>query len=292
MLLFRCPGVARAVFSRCPYERFAAWFGMKKLVSGPAIIIPSNFPRTRRGPDSRGIRLCFQELGRSCSLQQGFLTFTDGSAYSYDAPSLDEVVALVVQLQRGRVFNLFTRRSRTGFVRGFTPPADYETIYSFPPYEGTAPAACPLPGVPWDQLSWSRTVFVPGSVFPWTFNPLTGMAALQNQQLSCFPDSAGANATTVATLSFTGGATPSTFEIQAGDVFGVITWQAVIDVSVNGSSVYNSTFLQTGSFAEIDPFTVPDSLGVPESIVCTVQLSLISIVSPDAISFNFGFANA
>jgi hypothetical protein len=78
----------------------------------------------------------------------------DGSAYAYDVPSNEPVEALVEQLHRGAVFNLFVRRSRGGYIRGFTPPADYETIYSYPPYEGFSPSACPLLHINFNDMVW------------------------------------------------------------------------------------------------------------------------------------------
>lgn len=60
---------------------------------------------------------------------------------------------------RGRDFNFRVRRSVAGFVRGYTPPADFETIYSFPPYAGVVPAACALPGVDWSLLVWDDFTF-------------------------------------------------------------------------------------------------------------------------------------
>jgi hypothetical protein len=130
---------------------------MKKLVAPGQVVIPSNFPRTRQGPDSRGFRICFAELGRSCALKQGFLIFTDGSAYSYDAVSNDVTEALCDQLRRGFTFNRFFRRAGFGFIRGFVPPADYETIYAYPPYAGTAPTACPVPLGTWPNLLWTTS---------------------------------------------------------------------------------------------------------------------------------------
>lgn len=134
---------------------------MKMLLPPAQIVIPSNRPRTRAGPDSRGIRICFAELGRSCALMQGYLIFTDGSAYVYDAPSNDDVENLCAQIQRGRVFNLGARRAAFGFVRGFTPPPDYETIYSYPPYPGMTPASCGLPVTDWGSLVWNGSQPIP-----------------------------------------------------------------------------------------------------------------------------------
>ncbi len=121
----------------------------------PVYIIPSNQPGTKRGPDSRGIRICIAQIGRSCSLHQGYVTFTDGSAYVYDAPSNTEFEALCDQIQRGRTFNFQVRRSRGGYVKGFTPPGDYEIIYTYPPYPGVTPAACGVPFTDWASLTWS-----------------------------------------------------------------------------------------------------------------------------------------
>jgi len=112
----------------------------------PVAIIPANVPSTRRGPDSRGIRICVQEIGRSCSLDMGFVTFLDGSQYSYDASSKQEFEDLCASVIRGRQFNFQVRRSRGGYVRSPTLPPDYEVIYSYPPYKGLTPADCNICG--------------------------------------------------------------------------------------------------------------------------------------------------
>jgi hypothetical protein len=88
--------------------------------------------------------LLAQEIGRSCSLMQGYIIFMDGSAYVYSAPSQEEFEQLCDNLHRGAQFNFQVRRAVFGFTRGFTPPADYEVIYEYPPYEGTAPGVCDI----------------------------------------------------------------------------------------------------------------------------------------------------
>ncbi len=149
---------------------------MKILVAPATVVIPAQTPSTRRGPDSRGIRLLAAEIGRSCMNMQGFITFTDGSQYSYDAPSNSEFEALCDSLIRGRQFNFSVRRPIFGFTRSPVLPADYEVIYTFPPYAGSRPTSCALPPLDWTQLLWAQTAFSPGSGETWAFNPLAGMS--------------------------------------------------------------------------------------------------------------------
>lgn len=145
---------------------------MKMLLPPAQIVIPSNHPRTRRGPDSRGIRICVAQIGRSCLLQQGYVTFTDGSAYVYDAPSNVEFEALCASIQRGRQFNFQVRRAAFGFVKGFTPPGDYEVIYTYPPYPGTTPTACAVSFINWNDMIWDPPVVDVGTP-PRTMTALT-----------------------------------------------------------------------------------------------------------------------
>ena len=161
-VLLRFTGVNLAMFSRCPTRGYLVDRRMKKLVAPGVVVIPSSVPSTRQGPDSRGIRICVAQLGRSCALQQGFIIFTDGSAYSYDPQSNTEFELLCASVQRGKVFNFAVRRPTSGYVRGFTPPADYEIIYTFPPYPGTAPASCPLSFINWNDMIWDPPAVDPG----------------------------------------------------------------------------------------------------------------------------------
>lgn len=127
---------------------------MKQLNPGPTVVIPSNHPRTRRGSDSRGIRICVQELGRSCSLDQGFIKFLDGSQYAYDPGSKADIENLCDSFIRGRQFNFSVRRAVSGFQRSPVLPGDYEVIYTYPPYPGTAPGPCPKGNfLGWFQVS-------------------------------------------------------------------------------------------------------------------------------------------
>lgn len=144
---------------------------MKKLVSPGTVVIPSGYPRTRRR-DSRGVRICFAGLARSCADMEGFFEFTDGSNYAYTPVSNGLAEVLCASSQRGRFFNLSIRRAVFGYTRGFTPPADFETIYSFPPYLGTAPAQCSMAMLDWSMLVWDTYV-------PFGFPPstVTGSAA-------------------------------------------------------------------------------------------------------------------
>lgn len=135
---------------------------MKMLNAFGQVVIPHSRPGTNRGIDSRGPRLCFASLARSCADSTGFFNFADGTAYSYLPGSNGLAENLCAAPQRGRSFNLGVRRSLFGFTRGYTPPGDYEQIYAFPPYAGTQPAACALAGFHWNNLIWSILVQDPG----------------------------------------------------------------------------------------------------------------------------------
>lgn len=139
---------------------------MKKLISAGVEAIYSGRPRTFLGIDKRGIRICVKSLGRSCSLNMGYITFNDGSAYEYSAGSKADIEALCASLHRGKDFNFSTRRVGSGYVRGFTPPADYQQIYSYPPYPGVKPSPCPNTTVDWNSVVWSNyTTLVRGGGF-------------------------------------------------------------------------------------------------------------------------------
>jgi hypothetical protein len=220
---------------------------MKQLNPDGSITIPSNLPRTRRGPDSRGIRLCFSELGRSCALGMGYLIFTDGSAYAYDAPSNSEIEALCDSFIRGRVFNFSVRRSRGGFVRGFTPPGDYETIYSFPPYAGSSPIACGVPFTDWSSLTWSGSRQVP---------PFDGSATGTGLSLVCALPSGG-------TALFGYGAGPINVETDANTLDVKVTnTDAVHNVDVS----FTQNILGGGSL---------NFLGLTPGQVSTQTLTLV-----------------
>lgn len=99
-----------------------------------------------------------KELGRSCSLDMGFITFLDGSQYSYDASSKAEFEDLCASVIRGKQFNFQVRRSRGGYLRSPILPPDYEVIYSYPPYEGLKPADCNICGMTntdFTAVTWS-----------------------------------------------------------------------------------------------------------------------------------------
>lgn len=246
---------------------------MKQLNPDGSITIPSNLPRTRRGPDSRGIRLCFQELGRSCLLQQGYLIFTDGSAYAYDAPSNVEIEALCDSLIRGRVFNFSVRRSRGGFVKGFTPPADYQTIYSFPPYAGSAPTACPIINIDWTQLLWVVVSEVPcgGSVWSWDQNGT--QADFQRLGLSNGTFSCHATWETSASLTYSGPAQNSNLHLHQESSHGVFAWGMTVTVTVNGTPVLS---VSPSGPPDVDtdyPFTVPDTGGASWVVAVDITYS-------------------
>ena len=237
----------------------------------PVIIIPSNFPRTRRGPDSRGIRICVAQIGRSCSLDQGFVIFTDGSAYSYDPPSKDEFEALCASLQRGKQFNFQVRRARGGYVRGFTPPADYEVIYNFPPYAGSVPAACPVPPVPWPNLTWTTTASTadPAASILWT----PGYAVSASQQLdfdanAVFTDSS-ASADGLAT--YNGPSAPGAVAFSCAGTSAVPSDSFTVSVIQDGTTI--GFFHHGGSVNFTDPgaFTFADTMGADSAI--EVQVS-------------------
>jgi hypothetical protein len=175
--------------------------GMKKLVALGQVVVGSGRPRTRVGPDSRGLRICFAQIGRSCSLKTAYYTFTDGSAYVYSPISNLDAEALCASPIRGRAFNFAVRRALVGFVRGFVPPGDFEVIYSFPPYAGSQPAACSTGTLDWTLLVWDTYTllnFPPDAI-------VTGVAAGDSFNGQCQGINLDAGISPVhASLTFTG----------------------------------------------------------------------------------------
>jgi hypothetical protein len=254
-MLFRCPG--DALGPNC---------GMKQLLPGDVINIPSNLPRTRQGPDSRGIRICFQELGRSCSLQTGYLIFTDGSAYEYDAPGNTPVEQLCVALQRGKQFNFQVRRSRSGFTRGFTPPADYETIYTYPPYAGTEPAACALPGVDWSLLDWT---FVHNDSGGMTYTETPGLGMSASQQFfatSATGDSSGQRVSMTASVVYNGPAVNCQVRLQVITTNPTGSTAAAVFLDLGSGFTLAIDDPLPGNFDFTFPFTVADTGGSPVTL--------------------------
>lgn len=239
---------------------------MKKLVAPGQVVIASSPPSTRQGVDSRGIRICFSELGRSCALMQGYLVFTDGSAYVYDAPSNESIEALCAQLQRGKVFNFRVRRSQFGFVRGFTPPPDYETIYSFPPYAGSAPVACSLPRVDWSTLFWTVTTNSFGAGSSCSFDPDPGSGDTASMDYTRVAFGLSGTGQMDSDLTYAGGSDMNNLHFEIDDPTNSIGWNAAYVVTVGGSDVLNTFSFGTGNFSQDYPFTVPDTGGSPTNI--------------------------
>lgn len=246
---------------------------MKKLVSPGQVVIPSNFPRTRGGPDSRGFRICFAELGRSCSLKQGFLIFTDGSAYSYDTVSNDITEALCAQLQRGLTFNRQFRRAAFGYIRGFTPPADYETIYSYPPYGGVTPAACPLPPVPWPNLTWATTTTADDFIDTLAWSPASGVSdtiELDMNDTATFPNW---SAQAIGTCTYNGPAAPGAVALLSvgSQPFAFTSFTA--QVIQDGVSIYFQHVGGNVNFSFPGSFMFNDSMGADSVIQVQIDYS-------------------
>lgn len=239
---------------------------MKQLNADGTVSIPSNLPRNKRGPDSRGIRICFAEIGRSCSLQTGYLIFTDGSAYEYTAPGNTDVEQLCAALQRGKMFNFQVRRTLAGYIRGFTPPADYETIYTYPPYPGVAPVACGLPMLDWTQLYWTVTNDGTGPGQTTVFAPDPGLSDTASQTFSRFSGGLGSSSTMESDLTYAGASQNANCHLEIADPTNTLTSDWTIQVLNAGVAVFTSAFFVVGSISTDFPFTIPDEMGAPTNI--------------------------
>lgn len=239
---------------------------MKKLIAPATVVIPSNLPRTRRGPDSRGFRICVAEIGRSCVLQQGFITFTDGSAYSYDAPSLDEFVALCASLQRGKQFNSQVRRAASGYIKGFTPPPDYEAIYDYPPYPGSTPAACPLPGADWAMTDWTVTTNSPGTGQVYTFTPTGGINLTFELQVVTSVALVIGHAVWNGILTYNGPSFNGQLRVVTSGPNGQFDFFSTVTISQDGTLLASGGDGGSISGTFLIPFTVADTLGVDSTL--------------------------
>lgn len=259
---------------------------MKKLVAPGQVVIPSNFPRTRGGLDSRGIRICFAELGRSCAAKQGFLIFTDGSAYSYDTVSNDVTEALCDQLRRGFTFNRFFRRAGFGFIRGFVPPADYETIYSFPPYPGVAPTACPVPAGTWPNLSWTM-VFNSDQISTtgiWT--PNTGIASAIQFDFDDPTDFTNWNASADGLATYNGPAAPGAVDLVCSGFEPGAATSFTIFVIQDGNVIGFFPHSATVTFTDPGTFTFADTMGADSAIEVQVTCSATPAAPGSFFTFN------
>jgi hypothetical protein len=245
---------------------------MKQLNPDGSITIPSNLPRTRRGPDSRGIRICFSEIGRSCALKTGYLTFTDGSAYEYAAPGNTDVEQLCAALQRGRMFNFSVRRSRGGFTRGFIPPGDYQIIYSFPPYAGTQPIDCADIKPDWTMTGWSVTTAAPqaGQTITFSLDPGTGDTEVAS--FSGVGHTFSGNWTYEGDLSFTGPATNCQLDYVITSAGANTFWNVQVDVYQDGVNILTQNFFGTGSVSNSFPFTVADTAGAASALQIVITI--------------------
>jgi hypothetical protein len=247
---------------------------VKKLVTPGQTVIPSNLPRTHLGLDSRGFRICVAQLARSCALKQGFITFTDGSAYAYDSPSNADMESLCASLQRGRDFNFSVRRSRGGYARGFTPPGDFEVIYTYPPYPGTVPTACPLPGPDWPSSAWAQFTFSPGSGQTWTITPDPGASDTMQFDVVSAAGSSFGDATYNGSLSYTGGMHNCQVALTGTAIVSNVAWHLFVFVSQGAATLLNTSVSGTGNGGATFPFTVNDTAGVADTlnlqVVCEV----------------------
>ena len=250
---------------------------MKKLNPDGSITIPSNLPRTHLGLDSRGYRICIAQIGRSCSTDTGFVTFTDGSAYIYLPPSKDEFEALCASVHRGRQFNFQVRRSRSGYVRGFTPPADYEVIYNFPPYAGSVPAACPLPSPGWPNLTWTTSTSADDTIDLLQWVPASGDASVIEFDMAnsvTFPNWTG-NADGLTT--YNGPAAPGAFAMDATTVLGAGGAFWTVFVIQDGSVLLFQHFGGGAPASFPGTFMFNDTAGLDS--VIEVQIGLASFPS-------------
>lgn len=213
---------------------------------------------------------------------QGYVTFVDGSAYVYTAPSNVEFEALCAALQRGRQFNFQVRRSRLGYVKGFTPPPDFDVIYTYPPYPGVTPSACPLTNLDWANLFWTALSEIPcgSEVWSWDNNGSSGA----NQRLGA---SAG---TFICTSTFhmqgvtdyTMGGSNSEFLFHAETFATGGTWTVNTVITVNGVVVVNDVQSGPVDVTVTVPFTMPDPGGAVFPVVVDVFYT---------VNVGFGHAN-
>lgn len=260
---------------------------MKKLVGPGQVVIPSNMPRTNLGLDSRGPRLCFFQLGRSCSDKEGFFLFADGSSYAYTPESNGLAEILCAAPQRGKFFNLAVRRAGGGFTRGFVPPADYETIYSYPPYPGTAPDACVLGMIHWGDLIWAPVGSATGDA--------AGSFVAQDFSLSAtstITPVVDSGWKWIGTLTYNGPAAASNLDWggTSGPGTGFLDNTAFYDCVVfqDGSPILavgiGEAFGRSPDGSYSSPFTVNDTLGADSTI--TVEVTWTGSGIP---SFKDGF---
>ena len=279
----RIPVVAPAWPTCC--RGVALWVScrMKKLNPGNKIVIPSNLPRTRHGPDRRGPRICVLELGRSCALGQGFIVFTDGSAYSYDPPSSAPFEMLCASPQRGKDFNHLVRRAASGYIKNFVPPTDYQAIYDYPPYAGIAPIPCVSPGINWNDIVWQTFALTSGDPSGFasaTFNPAHTFY-ISVMGAAPFPGGASANpfVRLFGTLVYLGPAVDCVISLD-GVSFGTGPAFLSLDIQQDG----NPLISYPGG-----PFTVADTGGVGSTL--TVDVQLVGFTGDATMGTNSGGGN-
>lgn len=246
---------------------------MKQKNADGSVTVPSNHPRTRGGPDSRGPRIAIAQIGRSCSLNTGYVTFTDGSAYVYDPPSKDEFEALCASVQRGKQFNYLVRRATSGYMLGFTPPPDFEVIYSYPPYPGVAPAACPLPSHPWPDLEWATefTFFDPS--FSVIFTPTVGFSTSMQIEIVNGTTNLGGEGTATGTATYNGAG--GTFHFDSVYTGGTTAspWAYNVTITQDGTEVLNVDYDGTAPFTSPESFTFADTSGMDSTIIVVISFN-------------------
>lgn len=200
-------------------------------------------------------------------LQQGYLIFTDGSAYVYDAPSNMPIENLCPSEHRGVFFNLAVRRSQFGFVRGFTPPSDYETIYEFPPYEGTLPDACSVTPPPWTDIAWTVTVNYsdPGNTLDFSQDPGTG--ATQDFLFTSTVTDFGVDVQTDGVATYNGPDVDGSVTTSIGSPPGAFTGNLSVNVYQNGLLIANDNY-DVGLDGDYTlPFSLTDTGGSDSTIL-------------------------
>ena len=125
----------------------------------------------------------------------GYLLFSDGSLYHYDAESMSVVVALTDALIHGRTFNFQYRRALNlfgGYERVLSVPGTAQLIYHYPPYPGVDPGPC-VSALNWNDLLWDSPPDVDTPTGTGS-NDFSNVGAEFSLNSNC-PNSDGSNAT-------------------------------------------------------------------------------------------------
>lgn len=260
--------------------------GVVQITSAPGLRSFVN-PLTPRPP-------CFLTLWRDCTNMDAYLQFANGVIYHYDAPSDDDVRALVNAFVIGRTFNRSFRRSLSlgGGYEVFVGiiPSTAVVIYSYPPYFGTDPGDCPM-GLDWGSLVWDSppdTVLIDGTGSA-TYSFVRNVAS--SSGVCPLADDSDAQIVNSGTLSYTGPdvASVATVELTAnhvGDVLGP-TWVTVAVIITDAASnvLLDVEYTRSQPLTTVDyPFTVPATVVNPITVL-TGQTCASNGDGPAAIAF-------